>query len=96
MEEEDVLEMSGDHSGSNQGTNTTDDHSVRLPAYLAYLSLGFKVITTVITVIMAGWVIITIKTTRSLCKTHNIFVAQVMATDAISAVTDLMLIVVVY
>ena len=36
-------EISGDHSGSDQGTNTTDGHSFHLPAYLAYLSLGFKV-----------------------------------------------------
>ena len=75
-------EMSGDHSGSDQGTNTTDGHSFHIPAYLGYLSLGFKVISTVIIVLMAGWVIITIRTTRSLYKTHNILVAYLMVIDA--------------
>ena len=46
-------EMSGDHSGSNQETDATEDHGFHLPVYLAYLSLGFKVITTVIIVLMA-------------------------------------------
>ena len=71
-----------DGSGSNQGTTTTDEYGVHLPAYLSYLSLGFKVISTVIIVLMAGWVIITIRITRSLHKVHNIFVAYVMAIDA--------------
>ena len=59
MEEQDVLDqMSGDHSGSNQETKTTDDHTVRLPAYLAYLSLGFTFISAIIIVVMAGWIIL--------------------------------------
>ena len=33
-----------DGSGNNQGTTTTVDYGVHLPAYLGYLSLGFKVI----------------------------------------------------
>ena len=62
MEEQDILDqMSGDHSGSNQETTTTDDHADHLPAYLAYLSLRFKAISTVIIVLMAGWIIVTIK-----------------------------------
>ena len=86
MEEEGVFdEISGDHSGSDQGTNTIDDHGVHLPVCLAYLSLGFKVISTVIIVLMAGWVIVTIRTTRSLHNIHNIFVAYLMATDIIIA-----------
>ena len=72
MEEQDILDnMSGDHSGSNQET-TTDDHGIHLSTWLAYLSLGFKVISTVIIVLMAGWVLITIKTTKSLQKIHNL------------------------
>ena len=59
MEEEQDLgmvnEMSRDHLGSDQGTTTTDDHSVHLSVYLAYLSLGFKVISTVIIVATNGW-----------------------------------------
>ena len=66
---------SGDGSGSNQVTSTTNDHSVHLPVYLSYLSLGFKIVSTVIVVIMANWIIFMIKTTRSLHKTHNIYVA---------------------
>ena len=65
-EEQDILDqMSGDHSGSNKETTTTDDHTDHLPAYLAYLVLGFRVISTVIIVLMAGWIIVIIKTTRS-------------------------------
>ena len=89
MEEQDILdEMSGDHSGNKTEIN---DHIVHLPAYLAYLSLGFKAISTVIIVVMAGWIIVTIKTTRSLQKIHNIYVAHLMAIDAISAVINLLL-----
>ena len=84
-------DISGDHSGSDQVTTTTDDHSVHLPAYLSYLSLGFKVISTVIIVLMAGWVIITIRTTRSLHKSHNIFIAHLMAIDIMLAVTSTLL-----
>ena len=92
MEEQDKLdEMSGDHSGTNQEATTTDDHSIYLPAWLAYLSLGFKFISTVIIVLMAGWVLITIKTTKSLQKIHNIYVANLMATDIICALTILLL-----
>ena len=92
MEEQDILDqMSGDHSGSNQETTTTDDHTVHLPAYLAYLPLGFKAISTVIIVLMAGWIIVTIKTTRRLHKIHNIYAAHLMATNAISALISLLL-----
>ena len=84
MEEQNILDqMSGDHSGSNQEITTTDDDTVHLPAYLAYFSLGFKAISIVIIVLMAGWIITTIKTTRSLHKSHNIFVAHLMVADAI-------------
>ena len=93
MEEQDILDdMSGDHSGSNQVTSTTDDHSVHLPAYLSYLSLGFRVISTTITVLMAGWIFITIKTTRSLHKTHNVYVANLMAVDVMYALTRLLVV----
>ena len=52
MMEEQLYQMSGDHSGSNQETTTTDADTVHLPAYLAYLSLGFKAISTMIS---NGW-----------------------------------------
>ena len=90
-EEQDTLDqMSGDHSGSNQETTTTDDPTDHLPAYLAYLSLGFKAISTVIIVLMAGWIIVTIKTTRSLHKIHNIYVAHLMAADIIYVLMGLL------
>ena len=79
-----VNEMSRDHLGSDQGTTKTDDHSVHLPVYLAYLSLGFKVISTVIIVLMAGWVIVTIRTRRNLHNIHNIFVDHALMLCAFS------------
>jgi len=89
MEEQDVLyEISGDHYGSYH--RTTDD-SIHLPAYLAYLSLGFKVIFTVIIVVMAGWIIVTIKTTRSLHNNNNIYVANVMVANGISSMVSTLL-----
>ena len=89
---QDVLdEMSGDHSGSNQETDIIEDYGSHLPVYLAYLSLGFKVIATVISVLMAGWVIVTIKTTRSLQTIHNFYVAHLMATTIVCALISLLL-----
>ena len=85
--EEEQEKMSGDGSGSNQETDGTDDHSVHLPAYLAYLSLGFKVITTVIIVLMAGWVIVTIRIIKHLHKVHNIYVAYMMAMNIMVVLT---------
>ena len=82
---------SGDDPGSNQRTTTTDDPSVHLPAYLSYLSLCFRIISTMIVVTMAGWIIITIRATRSLHKVHNIYVAYLMAIDAIVAFTNTLL-----
>ena len=76
MMEEQVDQMSGDYSGSNQETTKTDDDTVHFPAYLAYLSVGFKTISTIIIVVMAGWIIVTIKTTRNLQKIHNIYVGN--------------------
>ena len=92
MEENDLNALdqeSGDGSGSTLAT--ADAKNVHLPASLAYLSLGYKVTTTMIVVLMAGWVIITIRTIRSLHNIHNIFVAHLMAADAISALISLML-----
>ena len=86
MDKQGILDCtSGDHSGRNQEATTTDDYTVHLPAYLSYLSLGFTVTSTMIIIVMAGWVIVTVKTTRSLHKIHNFYIAHLMATDAISA-----------
>ena len=86
-----LTQEAGDGSGSNQGTAITVDHSVHLPAYISYLSLGFKILSTMIVVFMATWVIITIKTTRSLHKTHNIYVAYLMAIDVMVSFTNMLL-----
>ena len=84
MEEQDtdmLNEISGGGLWSGQDTATVDDPNVYLPAYLAYLSLGFKIVSTMIIIPLACWVILTIKTTRSLHKTHNIYVAYLMIID---------------
>ena len=48
---------------------------------IAYLLLGFKLISTVVTLLMAGWIIVTIKITKSLHKTYNIYVAHLLFND---------------
>ena len=68
------------------GTTTSGSQDPPLPVYLTYLSLGFKWTATTIISLMACWVFCTIKTTRSLHKPHNIFVASLMITSVISAV----------
>ena len=89
MEEIDHIPSSG--SGTIQDTNdeltTIPDYA--LPSFLIYLSLEFKLITTMIILLMAGLVLATIKTTRRLNKPHNIFVANLMVTDIILAVISL-------
>ena len=77
-------EMSG--SGITPGSTTPDHQGPNLPGYLPCLSLMFKWITTLIILMMAGWVVFTIKTTRKLHKPHNIFVANLMITDIIVAI----------
>ena len=73
-------------SGITPGTTTPDHQGPNLPGYFPYLSLVFKWITTLIILMMAGWVVFTIQTTRKLHKPHNIFVAHLMVTDIIIAV----------
>jgi len=69
------------------GTNTTTgSQDPPLPAYLTYLSLGFKWTATTIILFMTYWVFCAIKNTKGLHKPHNIFVASLMITSMISAV----------
>ena len=70
-------------SGITQEKEQNDDPDFLLPRYLIYLSLGFKLIATVFILLMSGWVLTTIKTTRRLHKPHNIFVANLMITSII-------------
>ena len=79
-------ELSGSALGITPGINSATEQGPDLPGYLAYLSLGFKFSATLITLLMAGWVLFTIKSTRNLHKPHNIFVAHLMVVDIISAV----------
>jgi len=73
-------------SGIAPGATIPDHQGPNLPGCLPYLSLVFRWITTLIILMMAGWVVFTIKTTRKLHKPHNIFVAHLMITDIIIAV----------
>jgi len=78
------IRMSSSGSGIREET-AIPDHQDDLPAYLICLSLGFKLVVSLITVLMAGWVFATIKTTKSLHKPHNVFVATLMITDILMA-----------
>ena len=68
-------------SGLDQGTDITDHQDHALPGYLAYLSLGFKLVAAAVTTLLASQVIATIKATRSLHKPHRIFIANLMVAD---------------
>ena len=68
-------------SGISQGSPTTHQQGSGLPGYFPYMSLGFKLIMTIIILPMAGWVFATIKANRKLHKPHNIFVANLMVID---------------
>ena len=71
-----------DYSGS--GTNQDiDDEGPVLPGYVPYLSLVFKLIATTAILLLSGWVVYTIKTTRRLHKPHNIFVANLVVSGMI-------------
>ena len=72
-----------DYSGS--GTQQeTDDQGCVLPGYVPYLSLVFKLIATTVHLLLATWVVFTIKTTRSLHKPHNIFVGNLLVSGEIT------------
>ena len=73
MEKEDGI--SGGGIADSQNVTTSENLIV------AYLLLGFKLISTVITILMAGWIIVTIKITKSLHKTYNVYVAHLLAND---------------
>ena len=76
-----------DYSGS--GTNQEiDDQGSILPGYVPYLSLVFKMIATTVISLLSGWVVYTIKTTRSLHKPHNIFVANLLVSGMITSLSD--------
>ena len=55
-----------------------DDQGSVLPGYVPYLSLVFKLTITLVNLLLVGWVVYTIKATRSLHRPHNIFVANLL------------------
>ena len=63
--------MSFSGSGSNQEISEE-----QASGYLPYLSLVFKMAATMVILLLSGWVVYTIKTTRGLHRPHNIFVAN--------------------
>ncbi|XP_065895049.1 olfactory receptor 11A1-like [Dysidea avara] len=81
---DEFAEMSVFGSGVSQETTSTGDQQIpSLSGYVAYLSLVLQLIMTMVIFLMAGWVFITIKATRSLHKPHDIFVANLMITGMI-------------
>ncbi|XP_065888436.1 rhodopsin, GQ-coupled-like [Dysidea avara] len=79
------------------GSGLDQDRGSVLPGYVAYLSLLFKMIATTVNLLLSGWVVYTIKTTRSLHKPHNLFLANllvsgVMFTGVGSLITSTMMI----
>jgi len=78
-------ETTNSGSGISPTTAPTDDPCLLIPAHFTGWTLGFRLITTIITFLMAGWVFITITTTRRIRKSHNIFVANLMVADMMLA-----------
>ena len=83
--EVDYNTMSSSGSGINEGNDVAETQGFSLPGYLAYLSLGFKMIMMVLILFMVGCIFATIKSTRKLHKPHNIFVAKLMVGDILAA-----------
>ena len=81
-----MQKMDGSPEMSSFGSGAIQEMPSTLPGYVTFFSLVFQLIMTLVIFIMAGWVFVTIKTTRSLHKPHSIFVANLMVTDMILAV----------
>jgi len=80
------MEESNKESGSGLAiTPGTNHQGSQLPGYFPYLSLAFKWVTTLIIILMACWIAYTIKMTTKPHKSQNIFVANMLITDIISA-----------
>ena len=83
MEEENSGIISSGSGISQDKVTPGYQNDIHLPGFLVYLSLGFKLTATLIAIPMASWVFATIKSTKSLHKPHNIFVANLMITDTL-------------
>ena len=73
---------------SGSGTNQEiDDQSSLLPGYIPYLCLVFRLVAAVVYLLMASLVVFTIKTTRSLHKPHNIYLANIVISKMIFTIS---------
>ncbi|XP_065892318.1 melatonin receptor type 1C-like [Dysidea avara] len=75
---------SGDDQDHNQ-SNVTDQEGPIIHAAFPYISLAFKLITTLIIISMASLVCVTIKKTRCLHQSRNFLIANVMIADIMLA-----------
>ena len=75
--------MDGEQSGS---TDTFSDDGVDIPAYVDYVSLLYRLASTVFIISMGGMVISTIFKTRSLHNAHNILIVNLMVADIVTIV----------
>ena len=64
----------------------TEQQGSFLPEYFTYLSLRFKFVVTLTTILMGELVIATVKTTRRLHKPYIVFIANVMVIDIVLTV----------
>ena len=80
-----IRTMSGmPYSGLGSSHEMEDQGFVPL-GYIPYVSLTFMLTTTMAILLLSSWVVYTIKTTRSLHKPHNIFVANLLISGMIIA-----------
>ena len=78
---------SGDDQGNNQSNNSDQEGPIIHGAF-PYISLIFKLTLTLIIILMASLVCVTIKKTKRLHRPHNILVANVMIADIVLALWD--------
>ena len=83
LEEDMSSVMKYSRSEANQ---EMDDQDSVLPGYVPYLSLMFKMVATTMVLLLSSWVVCTIKTTTSLHKPHNVFVANLLVSDMMTVV----------
>jgi len=75
---------SGDYQDNNK-FNITDQEGYIIHGFFPFMSLGFKLTSILMIIMMASLVCVTIQKTRSLHRPHNMLVANVMVADIILA-----------
>jgi len=80
--------MSGINYSGSETNQEIDRQGPDLPGYVPYLSLVFKLIATSAILSLSGWVVYTIKVTRSLHRPHNIFVANLLIAGMVTTLID--------